>query len=104
MLGRYNYIVNDTAVRDKLHLLDHLIGGVVSIIGSSSTASLLFVDLAMKVSGKISLDLSILIGVSVIILIIGFIYQAWHFEKEETPEHAFYHWITRKGGRRELDK
>ena len=87
---------------DRLHLIDHLIGAGVSFCGAAVLSSFLIVELLSAAFSEF-IPLDVPSSMAFVVLLLGFSYQAWHLEREETEGHPFFHWVGRAGGKRRGD-
>lgn len=92
--GKANFELLDSTVDDRMHLLDHLIGSGSAFVGACFSFTFTAVELVGYMSGT-PYDLEIPTNMSFVVLLAGMIYLTWHFEKEETEGHPFFHWIGR---------
>lgn len=90
-LGVENFKCGIAGATPRAHLIDHLIGGAISMLGSGLMAIVSFIEIVGHVSGS-PLETAVSYFLSLIILICGGIYQAFHLQREETPGHEFFHW------------
>lgn len=97
--GRENFQSPWASTDDKIHLIDHLLGVSLSMIGAMFTTAALFIELLSHVIGEPA-QLHFLIHIGLCVTLTGAVYIAWHLEKEEDPTHPFYHWLGKRKTRR----
>lgn len=97
MLGKTNFDGAWSSTDDKIHLLDHLLGAGLSIVGSTASAVLLFIEMVSHLLGYPA-QLHVAINAALTVTLTGSAYLAWHLEKEESPSHPFYHWREKHHG------